>query len=81
MRKMKETDDGILMTEEEFQERLNRSHQSGISAGWSDAGAFLMEDAAKWFRAGKDSEADILRTLARAMLDQAKKLHPGAGGS
>ena len=47
---------------------MTGGHLLGISSGWKEAADWLLEEAAKSFRAGEDDEADLLRGFAQFAL-------------
>ncbi len=67
----------IEMTEEEFEERLNRSYQVGVSAGMDRVAKMLMEDAAGYFKADQDEKAKLLRHKGKNFKSMADEAHPG----
>lgn len=68
--------DKIDMTEEEFEKRLNQTHQSGINSGIESAAHLVLDEATGFFRRSvpcKDhtgiEKAKLLRTLHETILD------------
>jgi hypothetical protein len=55
---------------------LNRNYQLGISSGLEQAAKFLLERAAKNFKANHDETAKVLRALHHELLTQSCKERP-----
>ena len=67
------------MTDEELDERLNHTHQTGISEGLRRAAEHIMEAAKNAFErfGGADRTAARLRHLANELHVMANTAHPG----
>lgn len=65
-------------TDEELDNKLNRSYQVGISVGLDQASNILMTKATCLFASGLDELASRYRDLARELKKLSDMAHPGA---
>lgn len=68
--------DDEVMTEEQFEEKLNRSYKVGVSVGWKEAGNKIMGYAVQQFTNGH-KDADGTRRLADELIRMGDSKHPG----
>lgn len=66
----------IRMTENEFDERLNRTIAVGESCGLREASEFLMREATLAFQGQMDGHATLLRRIATEFAKMAEERHP-----
>lgn len=59
------------------EERLNQAYKSGQSAGLQESAERVWKHAERRFRAGNDTDAMFLRTIAKEILDRVDQLTPG----
>lgn len=66
-----------VYTESEVEEMVEHaqgsSYMLGIVSGWDEASTYLRNEAASFFRIGKDREATMLRDLSDELRTQAKQ--------
>jgi hypothetical protein len=69
--------DEEVMTEEQFDERLNRSYQVGISEGLKQASRVMLAKAHAYFEVGQDEIAHRYRDISNEFKKLEEKAHPG----
>lgn len=70
------TEKMVTMTEEEYEEELNRTYKLGQSSGLKEAGAVVMKKAIEEFE--RETELAVrLRSIAKALRMFGEDRHPG----